>query len=220
MEGLTIHSEGLTIHSDSDIDTMLNQLSEKMSLDNHPLFKDLDNLEPKKFGFIMSGFYYAVTNWMRHLDNLRNRTENSHAIELISENINDELGDADSHAHWITFLWFLQKLKYYQQPDASTASDKFNDELFKIAQEKSVAYNACVLAGIEYFYVDVSYRICQYCQKHGIEQQHYQTHEELDKKHAKDLFVVARVHDATNQEMVEGTQNGYQLLWNIFAELT
>ncbi|XWV26135.1 heme oxygenase [Tupanvirus soda lake] len=214
----------------NNIDNVARIISKKIEISDHKLFSQIKNRKiiPSVLGTIMAPFYFAVYNWLEHLEKLRKKMEeknipNSH-IELISENINDEKGyDGQNQSidkcHTTTYVNFLNSLGFKGKLNYTKAVIDFNSELDNILETKDIAYNAAVLAGIEYFYIEISSIISNYCNSESIKQNHYELHEVLDYKHASDLFELAKKCNATFYELLYGMAKGYSLLWNVFNNL-
>ena len=226
----------LDINDQSDINTLLSKLNDCFKINEHGLFMCLNNsnIVPKTLGEIMAPFYFAVFNWVDHLEKLHLKLKSDvricspkiyyDAMELVGENIMDEKGyDNDiksmEKCHVTTFVNFLHAIGFHSELCETNAVKHFNKTLSIVLANEPFAFNACVLAGIEYFYICISNIISTYCDKNNIKQAHYKNHELIDLKHSMDFFRVAAIHSATKKDMVYGVTLGYKLLWDVFHEL-
>jgi len=181
----------------------------------------------------MAPFYFAVYNWSNHLEKFESKIFNQKnigveqrkkSIEILHENVMDEKGFDGKYqnldkCHIVTYINFLLALGFNGKLSQTKAVIKFNNLLDENLLNKSPAFNACLLGGIEHLYIKISNFISTYCTKMNISQEHYNNHEILDVKHSMDLFTVAQLCDVNNDELIEGTISGYELLWNLFMDL-
>ncbi|XWV24891.1 hypothetical protein QJ856_gp0892 [Tupanvirus deep ocean] len=218
---------GLAIDNINDIDQFF---SKKVNLFDYEFFSLINetSINVSVLGEIMAPFYFAVYNWCQHLEKLQDKMlENNAArycIELLLENINDEKGIVNQiqnidKCHVTTYINFLHALGYHDKLQSTKAVNDFNEDLEYCLNNKSIAYNAALLAGIEYLYIDISSIISKYCKINSIEQDHYELHEILDYKHASDLFMISKKCGASTEELVYGMAKGYIMILSIFDNL-
>jgi len=183
--------------------------------------------EPEALGCTMAPFYFAVQNWSDHLSNFHNKLlleYDSKLIEHIKENIMDEAGYENGQIyqdkrHTLTFVNFLHALDFKNKIILTKPVINFNNSLQDILDNCSPGFNACVLGGIEFFYIKISSLLLTYCSERNIEQEHYATHEIIDKKHAMDFFTVAQNCNATSNDIFFGVIRGCVLIHNLLDEL-
>lgn len=209
------------------LEILLEEFVKENNFENNLLFKQLDQLKPRKLGFTLAPFYFAVSYWLDNLQlfymNLINISDNEYA-ELVKENICDEFGIENGivdikKSHKITYTNFLSSLGYKNRIIITPAVEKFNKELENSLYQNRIQLHACILGAIEYFYISISTMLKEYCDKNGIEQSHYKIHEILDKKHSMDLFKVAINYGANIDDFKHGLWRGYGMLWNVYENL-
>lgn len=213
--------------NENTIKKLLSYLEEQHILEKHPFFQKINMYQPYKIGIILSPFYFAVHNWLLHLQQFHTKLSRLHyekSAELVYENINDETGIECGitnleKSHTVTFIIFLHVLGYHNQIKSSRSIIEFNSRLDYSLGNKFISHHASVLGAIEHLYISVSTILKNYCDKYGIVQEHYNVHEILDQKHSMDFFRVAINDNATPSCVINGIINGYQLLWNIYEEL-
>lgn len=199
---------------------------------SHPYFNKLVNHHFKLEDFLRSQipFFHAVVHWNDVLINVANKLKEQNQTELyhlLYENINDEQGlcECSDVAHKETFLGFLQGLAdesytRWSMPDIpSKAVSRFNNELDKIIETKSLTYVCACLGTIEYMYIDISKIIKDYVDYYKIKQSHYTLHEILDTKHSSDLFKIAEYLSLNNNTLIDDILNGILFGHQIFLDL-
>ncbi len=196
-----------------------------LNFKEHSLFLTLMNnyADPASVGRILSPFYFAVFNWAEHLKKLHQNLDNNANAKLVYDNICDELGEENGitdleKIHATTFVNFLHSLGFSGQLKLANSVKTFNCALADLF-DKNISYHLCILAGVEYFYIEISKILSNYCLRRRILQEHYQVHETLDFKHATDFLKVAQLNNYSKEDLVHGIINGYILLWNVFDEL-
>jgi len=206
-------------------------VSEKYKLIEHPFFSKIltGTIKRDSLAIKFSPFFFAVENWVHHLQNFVNKIEyheknaNKESLKLIKENIDDECGIIEGvrypeKAHTVTFINFLHALGFCNELKINQAVKKFNTELEN--STNNVALHACILGGIEHFYIAISAFISKHIESYLLfKQEHYSTHEEVDQKHSMDFFRVAFNEGATMNQIQIGIGKGYQLLWDVFEEM-
>ena len=233
-----------TISKTEYLSKLLESLDEKNRLANHKLFALIkkDELCPSNVANILRPFYFAVYNWTYVLtkfhDKLLAAGDNKSAA-LVKENIMDELGYENglqdlNKCHTTTFLNFLFSLGALQAPKSLTdiylhnefgrlsitrAVIEFNNALEKSLNESTLAYHACVLGGIEHFYIRISNILSTYCTRNNINLTHYATHEIVDQKHSMDFFQVALNQNVSRTDIDNGIAEGCHLLDKIYLDL-
>lgn len=215
------------VDESSIIETTIENIKCNYDLSKHPFFSNIKKgiyTPYKDISKIMHPFYFAVHNWSEHLLKFRKKLKYSPYKNLLTQNINDELGYGPDgiknmeNIHTITFIDFLVSLGPVCPLRINRPVEKFNQELNALLAESN-AYHAFVLGGIEHFYVEISNVMCQVLDGYSIIQTHYKTHKILDEIHASDLFRIALYYDPPNNVIHDGIKKGYQLLWDLFLGL-
>lgn len=212
---------------ESFIVTVLSEINRKNILDKHKLFENIEELEPRKLADILIPFYFAVKFWTEHLEVFREKLISCNDLlsaNLVQENIDDEKGSENgkmiySKKHVVTYINFLLSLDPAIILRKHDAVDKFIAGLESSLENSPLAFHACILGAIEHFYIQISTVIKNYCDKYGIRQEHYTTHEILDQKHAMDFFNVAINQGVKREQLFRGIHAGYQLLWDVYENL-
>jgi hypothetical protein len=154
-----------------------------------------------------------------------NDCNDSASANLVIENILDENGLVNDtidleKMHTTTYINFLHALKFDGKLVCSRPVHKFNYALENSLNNMTLSQHACILGGIEHFYIEISKMISEQLKRqHDVKQDHYSVHEILDQKHAMDFFQVAINQKATIGDMEFGIVSGYDLLWDVYNNM-
>lgn len=221
-------SKEITLDKITNLLKILNGLN---FLNEHPLFRDMDNiLTESEISQVLVPFYFAVSYWLLNLSNFKNKLLNvgdTKSADLVNENILDEQGYDNGvlnieKCHTTTYLYFLDTMntkKFHSDFIVTDPIKKFINALENSVNHNSLAYHACVLGSIEHFYIQISANLKLYCDKKNIKQYHYTTHEILDHKHSLDFFKIALNQNVSLDDMISGIKEGYILLWTVYEEM-
>lgn len=210
----------------TEIQSFAQELQLRYPWAKHDFFKEMQiNTNREKFLRAQKSFIYAVDHWSKQLAFLITKVPYIWQRQLILENLCDENGFSESNrskTHVQTFYEYLLALGISSLPQhisIDSPTRRFIQNLQK-AEERSWIFFAATLAMIEFSYIEVSQRI-----SHKLElsnwleqpQEHYSSHEVLDRKHADDLFKV--IEGQSVKIIQSGLKYGYKIFRRYYKEL-
>jgi pyrroloquinoline-quinone synthase len=192
-------------------------------IENHPLFKALQNGYIRTKGFIgkFGKFRKAILAWQVALTNLLTRENDQEKRRILSQNLLDELGNGHfKNAHLTTFHKFIRFLDTSDEGPTFVKTNKFTNlkKFINMLMEVTMGgplSNAYTFMGqIEKMYVTISTLICQYASDNPSKVPHYYEHSLLDIQHSNDLFNLA---DVCKPEVISQANNLFYHLFDDFC---
>jgi len=192
----------------------------------HPYFKALadGSMTKEQFASSQNGFYFVVEAWPQSLSLLMAKISGVERRLPLVRNLQQEHGITTSTSHTDSFQRFLKGLGTAPPSEVPVHISAFNASMMGFSEFHHIHETAAMLGCIEHLYVDISKtiatRVIDSNWMQPGEQSHYTLHEEIDSRHARELFEISAAEtDQARTQANISLQIAAYYFWNLYLDM-